>query len=386
MTKKIDIEKLKSRISYEEFYDLYITQNKNKQYIRKVFDLSDREFRKLAKTYNTNKSEKLKNNKFEYANIITREEIYNLYITQNKSKEYLCKKLNITDHKLRQILKVYDIHKSEILSKNVKNIDKDTLYKYYIIENKEASEIQKMFDITETKLFDLLHQYNISKVEYKYEENRKLSEKIKILYIDQNLSQKEVCKILGISLGKLLVIRDQFNLIKPQEQIEKVKEKTYKEKYGVNRPTQLTKIINKAWATKKARGTTNTSKPEDNAYALLRAKFPQTLRNHATSQYPFHCDFYIPELDLYIEYQGDPSHGKEPYDADNPKHQKILKTWQQKAQKIEEETGKQSRYSSFIDTWTRRDPLKRQTAVANHLNWLEFFTFGAFLDWFNALP
>lgn len=386
MTKKINIEELKARISYEEFYDLYITQNKNKQHIRKVFDLSDREFRKLAKIYNTNKSEKLKNNKFEYANIITREEIYNLYITQNKSKEYLCKKLNITDHKFRQILKVYNIDKSKILNRGIKDIDKDILYQYYIVENKEAAEIQKIFNMTEKNFFDLLHKYNISKMKYNFEENKKLSEKIKILYIDQNLSQKEVCKRLGISLGKLLVIRDQFNLIKPQEQIEKVKEKTYKEKYGVNRPTQLTKIADKAWATKKARGTTNTSKPEDNAYAMLRAKFPQTLRNHATSQYPFHCDFYIPELDLYIEYQGDPSHGKEPYDASNPKHQQILKTWQQKAQKIEEEAGKQSRYSSFIDTWTRRDPLKRQTAAANHLNWLEFFTFGAFLDWFNALP
>ena len=58
--------------------------------------------------------------------------------------------------------------------------------------------------------------------------------------------------------------------------------------------------------------------------------------------------------------------------------------WQQRAQKIKEESGKQSRYMAFIDTWTKRDPLKRETAKKNNLNWLEFFNMEQFFAWYKT--
>ena len=42
-------------------------------------------------------------------------------------------------------------------------------------------------------------------------------------------------------------------------------------------------------------------------------------------------------------------------------------------------------YNNAIEVWTKRDVLKRQTAIQNNLNWLEFFTFEDFSQWYNSL-
>ena len=89
------------------------------------------------------------------------------------------------------------------------------------------------------------------------------------------------------------------------------------------------------------------------------------------------CDFYIQELNLYIEYQGNWTHGLKPFTnikADNDK----LIYWKKKAK-----TSKY--YQIAIKVWTQLDPLKRETANKNKLNWLEFFTINEFLAWFNTI-
>lgn len=59
---------------------------------------------------------------------------------------------------------------------------------------------------------------------------------------------------------------------------------------------------------------------------MLKEKFNNVKRNYKSELYPFHCDFYIPEKDLYIEYQGHPGHGNEPFDEQNSYHKQILET------------------------------------------------------------
>ena len=56
----------------------------------------------------------------------------------------------------------------------------------------------------------------------------------------------------------------------------------------------------------------------------------------------------------------------------------------QKSEKRKQITGKQkTRYDSLVETWTVRDPLKREIAKKNELNYLEFFTFDEVIDWLN---
>ena len=105
--------------------------------------------------------------------------------------------------------------------------------------------------------------------------------------------------------------------------------------------------------------------------------------------YPWKCDFYIPEIDLYIEYQGLWTHGVKsfnyngiqynchcPYDPNNLIHQEVIKQWKNKNTNF---------YNSAIETWTVKDVLKRETAKKNNLNWIEFFTIKDFNDWYEQL-
>lgn len=83
-------------------------------------------------------------------------------------------------------------------------------------------------------------------------------------------------------------------------------------------------------------------------------------------RYPFACDFYIPEKDLFI--QSSWTHGKrpyhEPFDENNSKHVNVLEEWKNKAKK-------KAFYNSAIKTWTISDVKKRKTA--KEINYLEIF-------------
>ena len=62
-------------------------------------------------------------------------------------------------------------------------------------------------------------------------------------------------------------------------------------------------FTNKIFNTKKKNGTTNTSKSEELLYEkLLKENENKTIyRNYKCDRYPYHCDFYIVEDDLFIE-------------------------------------------------------------------------------------
>lgn len=183
-----------------------------------------------------------------------------------------------------------------------------------------------------------------------------------------------------------------------KEILEKTR-KTNLEKYGVEYPLQNKKILKKAqinrdilykdkeiikeielkkYNTKKENNSFCTSKDEEYIYSELCKKFGSNniIREYYSSLYPYRCDFYIKSIDLYIEYQGTWTHGKEPYDKDNKKHKKIIKQWKNKKSKY---------YNNAIKVWTKTDISKRKIAKKNSLNWLEFFTLEQFNIWLSTI-
>ena len=164
------------------------------------------------------------------------------------------------------------------------------------------------------------------------------------------------------------------------EEIKQKSKQTNLKRYGVDSAMKLQITRNKVYNTKKLRGKLTTSSQEEKINEMLLKKFHDIKRQYKSKLYPFACDFYIPVLDLYIEYQGHWSHGKKlgPYNKDNIKHQNILNTWKEKAINSQQ-------YKDAIDVWTRRDPLKRKTAKDNGLNWLEFFTLEDFMNWYKTI-
>lgn len=80
--------------------------------------------------------------------------------------------------------------------------------------------------------------------------------------------------------------------------------------------------------------------------------------------YPYLCDFYIPDYDLYIEIQGNWTHGKRPF-IGTEEDLNIINKWKSKNNRF---------YNQAIYVWSELDVKKRNTAKINNLNFLELFS------------
>ena len=121
----------------------------------------------------------------------------------------------------------------------------------------------------------------------------------------------------------------------------------------------------KQYLTKKKNNTFNSSKDEELLYEeLLKENRTKTIyRNYRDSErYPFYCDFYIKEDDLFIELNAHWTHGGKPYDPNDEECQNQLIEWQEKAKTSQF-------YKNAIETWTVRDVKKLQCAQKNKLNY-----------------
>lgn len=152
---------------------------------------------------------------------------------------------------------------------------------------------------------------------------------------------------------------------KPMEEKREIKEKI-KYTWSKKTYTEKAKITNKSFHRKKLNGTLNTSKPEETLYELLVEEFSEkdVIRQYKFNDYPFYCDFYIPSRNLYIELNAAWFHENSWYDE--KKHKDLIKEWEEKSK-----TSKF--YKNAIETFTKRDVLKRNTARENNLNYVVFW-------------
>lgn len=121
----------------------------------------------------------------------------------------------------------------------------------------------------------------------------------------------------------------------------------------------------KSYITKKLNNSFNTSSTEETFYRqLLEENSEKTIyRNYKDkSRYPFYCDFYIVEDDLFIELNAHWTHGGRPFDDTDEECLQQLKEWKEKAK-----TSKF--YENAIETWTVRDVKKLETAKKNGINY-----------------
>lgn len=150
------------------------------------------------------------------------------------------------------------------------------------------------------------------------------------------------------------------------------------EKYGASHyaksddfKAHLSERKKKEYATKLARGTFNTSRPEIKLRELLVDAFGENdvEEQYKSNKYPFYCDFYIHSLDLYIELNVHFTHGHRWYEPLNVDCINLLSEWESRSKCIE----KAEYYKNAIETWTIRDVQKRNIARINNLNYLVFW-------------
>jgi glutathione peroxidase-family protein len=157
---------------------------------------------------------------------------------------------------------------------------------------------------------------------------------------------------------------------------EKVKNTCLK-KYGVEWPTQLKQCRNlsdekklekkqKEYETKKKNNSLFSSSAEDQFAKWLEENNYDFVRQYRSTEYPFNCDFYFPQLDLYVEIQGHWTHGGHPYDEHSENDKAIVDFWK---------NTQSHYYANATYTWTDLDVRKRNIAKQNGINYVEIFAY-----------
>lgn len=138
-------------------------------------------------------------------------------------------------------------------------------------------------------------------------------------------------------------------------------------------------LLLKRYNTMKKNGTfTNKSSWELSAKAALEDVFSLVYYQYKSDSYPFLCDFYIKDIDTYIELQYYWTHGGQPFDPTNNICLDKLKLWKDKA-------ILSNHYKGAIYTWTHRDVEKYDYAISNNLNYLRFYTQNDFYSWLASI-
>lgn len=216
------------------------------------------------------------------------------------------------------------------------------------------SHKQKFIEAKNT-VNDILKKYNLTFEEYTYRINR-----------DIPLDRKFICKNCGNEIKfKYHRYEDFCNY-----------------KCANNYLPSIKKRNENIYNTKKINNTFNISKPEKEIEILLKQNFDNIKTQYRSREYPFNCDFYIPSLNLYIEFNGHWSHGWDHnkclgiFNKNNKEHLELLNKWKQRNTKY---------YKNAVKVWTVKDPLKVETAKRNKINYKIFWTIGEFKLWLERI-
>jgi hypothetical protein len=130
--------------------------------------------------------------------------------------------------------------------------------------------------------------------------------------------------------------------------------------------SRIPEINAKRYNTHKKNNSFNTSSIEQQLVTFFKENNIDFKYQYKSDNYPFACDFYFPQADLYVEIQGHWTHGKHPYDSTSKEDQEQLAIWESKSQ--------DNFYRNAIKCWTVSDVNKRNLAKERGLNYLEVFS------------
>ena len=238
--------------------------------------------------------------------------------------------------------------KNAIASKQVRDKIKDTNIKKYGVDNPlKLQEVQDKCKKTMLERYGVEHPAQSSQV------IEKMKSTSLQRYGKEYYTQTEEYK-------------ERVKLIK-EEKIKKLK-KYFKDTYGVDWITQSPIFIDKCLKTKKQNKTFNTSKPELYVKDILENIFGKdnVLYQYKDERYPYECDFYVKNLDMFIECNFHWTHMFHPFDIKNEDDLESKRLLEQKAKTSQF-------YANALNVWTVRDVNKLQTALKNNLNYVVLY-------------
>ena len=162
------------------------------------------------------------------------------------------------------------------------------------------------------------------------------------------------------------------------EEIKNKAKKTMLRRYGVEYSMQIPKnkeymsylmssyeMQERRYNTMKRNHTFNSSSTEEELFLYIKSRFPKVVRQYKDkNRYPYFCDFYIPELDYFIELQGYYTHGKHPFDPNSNEDLQLIEYYKKKY----------GEDCQAITIWTIKDVEKRDCAKEHNLNFKEVWS------------
>lgn len=347
-----------TELCYDDIYYLYWELNLTKKQVSTILGCSDKMFYKYIKEHKLIKSQEM----------ITESQknlMLERYGTDNIMKTEKGKKA------CSEAVKAHFMtNKSETIRKR-----KQTWMEKYGTDNPSKSD-----KIKQKKQETCLKNYGVDNPLQNSQIKTKVKQTFKDRYGDNPLSKnsnlqpiikqriKDKYGVDNVAHNKEISIKKSQTL---RNKTNEIKENNIKN-LGVEWPSQLQSTINKINKTKKQNETFNKSVLEENTYRKLLELNKTIIRQYSCEKYPFCCDFYIKEDELFIECNYHWTHGGEPFNAKNRKHVKKVQLWQQRNTKY---------YENAVRVWTIKDVLKLETAKQNGLNYKCFYSFKEFTEW-----
>lgn len=265
-----------------------------------------------------------------------------------KCKYEKMKQTNLKKYGIENVFQSKDIMTNAIIEKQ-KNSRKKSLKEKYNVTN-----VSQLDDIKEKVKQTCLRRYDVECYSKSDEGKRTLS-KIISGNVCQEKTKQTNLKRYGVECT--------FNIKYARDNQNKA---LHSESYSKKRKLIGKDVSLKSWNTRKKNGTTNTSSFEQTVYKYLLDNFNKddTFKDYNLDmRYPYHCDFYIKSLDLFIELNIHWTHGDYWFDKTNIADINRLKTL-----KIKSRNNPQ--YKTAITVWAIKDLEKLEKAKENNLNYI----------------
>ena len=261
-----------------------------------------------------------------------------------------------------------------------KQISKELLYKLYIIENHSFNEVFGELNISRKDLRRLLTFYRISKSPKESRKNnhyRRSREEIETVAKKSSETQKKRWESVSSEYKNLVSQKRRATMLNlPQETKERKSDSyriywnslsdTQKKEINEKRSISCKEIWKNPEVRKKQHETAERNRviqkkklcrtiSEQKLYEVLKAHYDDVKYDVIVDdRYPYYCDFYLPSLDVFIELQAHPSHGRLPIEMLNVNEYSLYK-------------------NSWVDTFARRDVEKLETAKKSGIYLLRIY-------------
>lgn len=158
-----------------------------------------------------------------------------------------------------------------------------------------------------------------------------------------------------------------FCTMKTQHKVQN----TMLERYGSKNPMVCNKNIFSKYNGTRSSWESMLKIALENANVNFKYEYDKDLR------YPYYCDFYLSDSDIFVEINGYWTHNTHWFDENSIEDLNTLKEWKKKAKTS-------TRMQSAINIWTKIDIEKRNCAKSNKLNYVVLWTIEDIQNWIDS--